>query len=80
MLFYIYQYNDLKNFVFDFDSNGRNHLLYDLYILMNDIKVIHNVDSDYSNSIEDIKLKLVNQLYRPVLWASSVLKMKEFGV
>ena len=40
MLFYIYQYNDLKNFVFDFDSNGRNHLLYDLYILMNDIKVI----------------------------------------
>ena len=47
---------------------------------MNDIKVIHNVDSDYSNSIEDIKLKLVNQLYRPVLWASSVLQMKEFGV
>ena len=47
---------------------------------MNDVKVIHNVDADYSNTIEEIKSKLVEQLYRPVLWTSSVLKMKETGV
>ena len=47
---------------------------------INDMKVIHNVDADYSNSIEEIKSKLVEQLYRPVLWTSSVLKMKELGV
>ena len=47
---------------------------------MNDSKVIHNVDADYSNTVEEIKLKLVDQLYRPVLWTSSVLKMKESGV
>ena len=47
---------------------------------MTDVKVIHNVDADYSNTIEEIKSKLVEQLYRPVLWTSSVLKMKETGV
>ncbi len=47
---------------------------------MNDLRVIHNVDADYSNTIEEIKLKLVEQLYKPVLWTSSVLKMKETGV
>ena len=47
---------------------------------VNDLKVIHNVDADYSNTIEEIKSKLVEQLYRPVLWTSSVLKMKETGV
>ena len=47
---------------------------------MNDLKVIHNVDADYSNNIEEIKSKLVEQLYRPVLWTASVLKMKELGV
>jgi [acyl-carrier-protein] S-malonyltransferase len=46
---------------------------------VNDLKVIHNVDADYSNTIEEIKLRLVEQLYRPVLWTSSVLKMKEAG-
>jgi [acyl-carrier-protein] S-malonyltransferase len=46
---------------------------------MNDVKVIHNVDADFSNTIEKIKSKLVEQLYRPVLWTSSVLKMKELG-
>jgi len=45
-----------------------------------DVNVIHNVDADYSNTIEEIKSKLVEQLYRPVLWTSSVLKMKETGV
>jgi [acyl-carrier-protein] S-malonyltransferase len=47
---------------------------------MNDVKVIHNVDAGYSNNIDEIKSKLVEQLYRPVLWTSSVLKMKELGV
>ena len=47
---------------------------------INDLKVIHNVDADYSNSIEEIKSKLVEQLYRPILWKSSVLKMKDSGV
>ena len=42
--------------------------------------MIHNVDADFSNTIEDIKSKLVEQLYRPVLWTSSVLKMKELGI
>ena len=46
----------------------------------NDLKVIHNVDADYSNTIDEIKSKLVEQLYKPVLWTSSVLKMKETGV
>jgi len=47
---------------------------------MTEVKVIHNVDADFSNTIEEIKSKLVEQLYRPVLWTSSVLKMKESGV
>ena len=47
---------------------------------MTEVKVIHNVDAANSNSIEEIKSKLVEQLYRPVLWTSSVIKMKELGV
>ena len=47
---------------------------------MSDVKVFHNVDANYSNDIEEIKSKLVEQLYRPVLWTSSVLNMKELGV
>jgi len=43
-------------------------------------KVLHNVDADYSSSIEEIKLKLVEQLHKPVLWTSTVQKMKESGV
>ena len=40
------------------------------------VKVIHNVDADYAGDIKDIKSKLVEQLHMPVLWASSVNKMK----
>ena len=47
---------------------------------MNDVGVIHNVDAEYSKNIEEIKSKLVEQLYRPVLWTSSVLKMRKLGV
>ena len=46
----------------------------------NDLKVIHNVDADYSKTVEEIKSKLVEQLYKPVLWTSSVIKMKESSV
>jgi [acyl-carrier-protein] S-malonyltransferase len=45
-----------------------------------DKKVLHNVDADYSNNIDEIKSKLVEQLYKPVLWTSTVQKMKETGV
>ena len=44
------------------------------------VNVIHNVDADFSNTIEEIKSKLVEQLYRPVLWTTSVIKMREVGV
>ena len=44
---------------------------------MNDVNVIHNVDADFSNTIEEIKSKLVEQLYKPVLWTSSIVKMRE---
>jgi len=43
-------------------------------------KVLHNVDADYSSNIEEIKFKLVEQLHKPVLWTSTVQKMKESGV
>jgi len=43
-------------------------------------RVLHNVDADYSNNLEDIRLKLVEQLYKPVLWTSIVQKMKGSGV
>ncbi|MDC0483694.1 ACP S-malonyltransferase [Candidatus Thioglobus sp.] len=47
---------------------------------MGNEKVLHNVDADCSNNIEEIKLKLVEQLYKPVLWTSTVQKMKNSGV
>jgi [acyl-carrier-protein] S-malonyltransferase len=43
-------------------------------------KVLHNIDADYSSNIEEIKSKLVEQLHKPVLWTSTVQKMKESGV
>ena len=43
-------------------------------------KVLHNVDADYSSNIEEIRSKLVEQLYKPVLWTSIVKKMKDSGV
>ena len=47
---------------------------------MSDVKVIHNVDANYASDINEIKSKLVEQLHMPVLWTSSVNKMKESGV
>ena len=49
-------------------------------IRMNDVKVIHNVDAECSNNIEEIKSKLIEQFHMPVLWTSSVKKMKELEV
>ena len=43
-------------------------------------KVIHNVDADYAVDTDAIKTKLVEQLYMPVLWTDSVIKMKDSGV
>jgi [acyl-carrier-protein] S-malonyltransferase len=47
---------------------------------MGNERVIHNVDADYARDVEEIKYKLVKQLYKPVLWTSSVQKMKKSGV
>ena len=47
---------------------------------MTEVKVIHNVDADFSKNVEEIKSKLVEQLYRPVLWTSSVLMMRDSGI
>ncbi|ALE02330.1 ACP S-malonyltransferase [Candidatus Pseudothioglobus singularis] len=44
------------------------------------VKVIHNVDANFGSDIENIKDKLVDQLYMPVLWTDSVKKMKGSGV
>jgi [acyl-carrier-protein] S-malonyltransferase len=47
---------------------------------MGNERVIHNVDADYARGVEEIKSKLVEQLYKPVLWTSSVDKMKKLGI
>ena len=47
---------------------------------MGEANVLHNVDASYADDVNEIKLKLVEQLCKPVLWTSSVQKMKELGV
>jgi len=42
--------------------------------------VLHNVDASYADDANEIKLKLVEQLCKPVLWTSSVQKMQQVGV
>ena len=44
------------------------------------VKVIHNVDANYAIDIAGTKSKLVEQLHLPVLWTSTVQKMKKSGV
>jgi [acyl-carrier-protein] S-malonyltransferase len=56
------------------------HSVDNINFQMGSEKVLHNVDADCSSNIEEIKLKLVEQLYKPVLWTSIVQKMKESGV
>jgi len=43
-------------------------------------RVLHNVDADFSSNIEQIKSKLIKQLHNPVLWTSTVQRMKESGL
>jgi [acyl-carrier-protein] S-malonyltransferase len=47
---------------------------------MGEANVLHNVDASYANDANEIKLKLVEQLCKPVLWTSSVKKMQQLGV
>ena len=65
----------MKDAAMDFKSSVDN-----INFQMGSEKVLHNVDADYSSNIDEIKSKLVEQLYKPVLWTSIVQKMKESGV
>jgi [acyl-carrier-protein] S-malonyltransferase len=56
------------------------HSIDNINFQMGSQKVLHNVDADYSTNIEQIKSKLVEQLYKPVLWTSIVQEMKNLGV
>ena len=47
---------------------------------MGEKSVLHNVDASYADDTNEIKLKLVEQLCKPVLWTSSVQKMQQLGV
>ena len=47
---------------------------------MGETRVLHNIDASYTDDANEIKLKLVGQLCKPVLWTSSVQKMKQLGV
>jgi [acyl-carrier-protein] S-malonyltransferase len=52
----------------------------DVNFEMGNARVIHNVDADYALDINAIKSKLVEQMYKPVLWTLTVQKMKQSGV
>ena len=47
---------------------------------MGETRVLHNIDASYADDANEIKLKLVEQLCKPVLWTSSVQKMQQLGV
>ena len=47
---------------------------------LGNVRVIHNVDAKIANDTNQIKSNLVKQLHKPVLWTSSVEKMKKLGV
>jgi len=65
----------MKDAAMDFKNSVDN-----INFQMGNEKVLHNVDANYSSNIEEIKLKLVEQLYKPVFWTSTVQKMKGSGV
>jgi len=44
------------------------------------VSVLHNVDASIAEDINEIKSKLVEQLYKPVLWTASVQKMQQLGI
>jgi len=47
---------------------------------LGNVRVIHNVDAEAANDTNQIKSNIVDQLYKPVLWTSTVLKMKKLGI
>ena len=47
---------------------------------MSETRGLHNIDASYADDANEIKLKLVGQLCKPVLWTSSVQKMQQLGV
>ena len=49
-------------------------------IKIGNVNVLHNVDASIAEDINEIKSKLVKQLYKPVLWTTSVQKMKQLGI
>ena len=55
-------------------------VLAELTIQMPSIEVIHNVDVSVSITADDIRQKLVQQLYRPVRWVETVQAMASQGV
>jgi len=47
---------------------------------MGETRVLHNIDASYANDANEIKLKLVEQLCKPVLWTVLVRKMQKLGI
>ena len=47
---------------------------------ISNVDVLHNVDASVANEINEIKSKLVQQLYKPVLWTPLVQKMQQLGI
>jgi len=43
-------------------------------------KVLHNVDADFAKDVEDLKAKIVMQLYKPVLWTSTINNMAKMQI
>jgi [acyl-carrier-protein] S-malonyltransferase len=43
------------------------------------IPIVSNVTADYENSVEEIKENLVRQLYSPVRWEESVMRISRDG-
>jgi [acyl-carrier-protein] S-malonyltransferase len=56
------------------------HSVDNINFQMGSERVLHNVDADFSSNIEQIKSKLVEQLYKPVHWTSIVQRMNVSGV
>ena len=47
---------------------------------MDEASVLHNVDASYANDANEIKLKLVEQLCKPVLWTTLVQEMQQLDI
>jgi [acyl-carrier-protein] S-malonyltransferase len=55
-------------------------LLVDVSVSMPTVPVIHNVTARAAESTDEIKARLVEQLYSPVRWVDCVVALKEAGV